>query len=133
MAINFKAALGIHEYALTLRAERARVLAHNLANADTPGFKAQDIQFGKALQNAMSDQNSGLLTTHNKHFTGDNSMLGSGALLYRTPEQSDTGDGNSVDSQKEQARFAENALQYQASLTFLSSKFKGLTKAIKGE
>ncbi|MCO7226161.1 flagellar basal body rod protein FlgB [Pleionea sp. CnH1-48] len=133
MAINFEKALGVHESALTVRAKRAEVLANNLANAETPGFRAQDIDFRKAMDNALNGNKGGLLRTHEKHFDSGASSFGPGALQYRTPEQPDTGNGNSVDSQKEQARFAENALQYQATLTFLGSRFKGLTKAIRGE
>ena len=81
----------------------------------------------------MSHQRGGLVRTHEKHYAGQTHSLGPNALLYRTPDQADTGDGNSVDSQKEQARFAENALQYQATLTFLSRKFSGLSKALRGE
>ena len=132
MAINFDKALGIHEKALVIRAKRAEVLANNLANADTPNFKARDIDFQKALQQALSNQNSDLKRTHAVHL---DSQLGSEipGLSYRIPMQPDTGDGNSVDAQIEQTKFAENAMQYQASLSFLDGKFKGLVRAIKGE
>ena len=132
MAINFDKALGVHEEALVIRAKRAEVLANNLANADTPNFKARDVDFKKALQQAVSSQNSDLKRTHRLHL---DSQLGSDipGLSYRIPMQPDTGDGNSVDAQVEQTKFAENAMQYQASLRFLDSKFKGLIRAIKGE
>lgn len=132
MAINFDKALGVHENALVIRAKRAEVLANNLANADTPNFKARDIDFKQALQQAASNQNSDLKRTHVAHL---DSQLGSEipGLSYRIPLQPDTGDGNSVDAQIEQTKFAENAMQYQASLNFLDSKFKGLVRAIKGE
>ncbi|MCW8878748.1 MAG: flagellar basal body rod protein FlgB [Kangiellaceae bacterium] len=132
MAINFDKALGVHEQALVIRAKRAEVLANNLANTDTPNFKARDIDFQKALQQAFSNQSSGLKRTHTAHL---DSQLGSEipGLSYRIPMQPDTGDGNSVDAQVEQTKFAENAMQYQASLRFLDSKFKGLQRAIKGE
>lgn len=132
MSISFNNALGIHEAALSLRAQRAEVLANNLANSDTPGFKARDIDFAQALQQAQSMQSSGLERTHSKHL---DSLIGQQipGLLYRTPMQPDTGDGNSVDSQTEQAKFTENALQYEASLRFLDGKFKGLLLALRGE
>ncbi|MDH5432588.1 MAG: flagellar basal body rod protein FlgB [Gammaproteobacteria bacterium] len=134
MSINFNKAFGIHETALNLRAKRAEVLANNMANADTPDFKARDIDFSKALlmaQSQTSDSNS-LNRTHDKHI---DSMSGTEMtdLLYRIPVQPDTGDGNSVDVQVEQAKFAENAMQYQTTLRFLNGKIKGLLLAIKGE
>ncbi len=132
MAINFENAFGIHEAALNLKAQRAEVLANNLANADTPNFKARDIDFKKALQMASSNQQVGLNRTHAKHF---DSRIGTeiAGLSYRIPFQPDTGDGNSVEAQIEQTKFAENAMQYQASLTFLSGRIKGLMSAIRGE
>ncbi len=133
MAINFDKALGIHQYALELRAKRAEVLANNMANADTPGYKARDLDFDKALQNALSGKSSGLVRTHEKHFSGSSGELGSDAVAYRVPDQPDTGDGNTVDSQKEMQKFAQNAMEYQTTLMFLSRKFKGMTKALKGE
>ena len=132
MSINFEKAFGIHEAALTLRSQRAEVLAANLANADTPNYKAKDIDFAAALKNAQGQQNSSLKLTHNNHI---DSRYGGEipGLSYRIPMQPDTGDGNSVEAQVEQAKFAENAMQYQASLRFLDGKIKGLVKAIKGE
>jgi flagellar basal-body rod protein FlgB len=132
MAINFDKAFGIHETALNLRGQRAEVLAKNLANADTPNYKARDIDFAKAMNLAKSNQASGLDRTHVKHM---DSRIGSEipGLSYRIPMQPDTGDGNSVESQIEQTKFAENAMQYQASLRFLNGKIKGLMSAIKGE
>lgn len=132
MSINFEKAFGIHEQALSLRADRAKVLANNLANADTPNFKARDIDFSKALKQAQSVQNGDLRRTHAAHF---DSHIGSEipGLSYRIPMQPDTGDGNSVDAQMEQTKFAENAMQYQTSLRFLDGKIKGLLQAIRGE
>lgn len=132
MAINFNKAFGIHEFALNLKAERAEVLANNLANADTPNFKARDIDFSKALKSAQSYRHTGLTKTNEMHM---DSNIGSEVpgLSYRIPLQPDTGDGNSVEAQIEQTKFAENAMQYQASLTFLNGRIKGLLSAIKGE
>jgi len=132
MSINFEKALGVHAAALTIRSKRAEVLANNLANSDTPNFKAKDINFSEALLQAKVNQTSSLKRTHESHL---DSQLGSDipGLSYRIPFQPDTGDGNTVDAQVEQAKFAENAMQYQASLRFLDGKIKGLIKAIKGE
>ena len=132
MSISFDKAFGIHEAALNLKAQRAEVIANNLANADTPNFKARDIDFSKALEQARNSQTSGLSRTHKSHI---DSRIGTEipGLSYRIPFQPDTGDGNSVEAQIEQTKFAENAMQYQASLTFLNSRIKGLLGAIKGE
>jgi len=132
MSINFEKAFGVHADALSIRSKRAEVLANNLANADTPNFKAKDVNFSEALLQAKVNQTSSLKRTHESHL---DSQLGLDipGLSYRIPFQPDTGDGNTVDAQLEQAKFAENAMQYQASLRFLDGKIKGLIKAIKGE
>ena len=132
MAINFKNALGVHEQALQLRVQRAEVLANNLANADTPGFKARDVDFRSALANAQAQsQPSGMKRTHERHMD-DWSGQDRAALMYRVPHQPAI-DGNTVDSQQEQTRFMRNAMDYQASFEFLNSRFKGLTSALRGE
>lgn len=135
MAINFDSALGIHADALRIRSQRAELLATNMANADTPNYKAQDIDFQSALKMATAGQSAtSLQTTNQKHFS--NSGLGndmmSPAVQYRVATQ-DSLDGNTVDEQVEQAQFMQNAIQYQASLEFLGARFQSLTKAIKGE
>lgn len=129
-SINFSNALGIHEQALHLRSQRAEVLANNLANANTPGFKARDLDFAAIL----SEQKAEVATphrTHSRHMTLGGGG-GDGDLLYRTPNQPSI-DGNTVEEHQEMARFAKNAVDYEASFNFLSGKFRGLTKAIKGE
>lgn len=132
MSISFDKALGVHQHTVGIRAERAEILASNLANANTPGYKAQDINFGQVLQAATSGANFGLNKTDGRHITASSQMINS-QKMYRIPEQPDTGDGNSVDAQVERNIFMQNALEYQASLDFLGSKFKNMTKALKGE
>ncbi|MCS5563370.1 flagellar basal body rod protein FlgB [Marinobacter sp.] len=132
MAISFDQALGVHEQALQARVKRAEVLANNLANADTPGYKARDVDFQAMMQQAH-DKVSGLQISRTDDAHMDTSAGGSDSeLLYRTPHQPSV-DGNTVDAQQEQSRFMRNAMDYQASFQFLSSKFSGLTKALKGE
>ncbi|NVJ60375.1 MAG: flagellar basal body rod protein FlgB [Gammaproteobacteria bacterium] len=133
MAINFDKALGIQEQTLELRAKRAEIIANNLANADTPGFKAKSLDFDKALSNALSGNGFNLRTTHEKHYRNNSDGLSSGDVKYQIPTQPDTGDGNTVDAQKEMAAYGRNALEYQTTLQFLSNKFKGIRKALKGE
>ena len=136
MPITFDSALGIHQQALALRSQRAEVLASNIANADTPGYKARDIDFKSALENANAQSNdakfgSSLTRTHSKHIQ-INTAVNTADVLYRVPLQPSL-DGNTVDGQIEKTSFAENALHYQASLTFLDGRFKGMMAALKGE
>lgn len=133
MAINFESALGIHAEALRVRSQRAELLATNLANADTPNFKARDIDFQTALQAATAQQSTNKMqVTHHKHIQMAQGAAGSEHVQYRTIQQ-DSLDGNSVDAQVEQAQFMQNAIQYQVSLEFLGSRFQGLTKALRGD
>lgn len=133
MAINFDKAFGIHEQALTLRSLRSQVIASNIANANTPGYKARDFDFHKALKIATSQQASGLKTTHRAHYSGSSAATGGVELQYLEPFQAGTGDDNTVDLPSQQVAFAQNALEYQMSLRFLDGKIKSLRKAIKGE
>ena len=131
-AISFDNALGIHPQALSLRAQRAQVLANNLTNSETPNFKARDIDFHAVLQNAKSSSLSvGVRKTNHQHLSLGQSE-GRATLMYRTQAQAST-DGNTVDSQMEQVRYARNALEYNATFQFLNGKFKGLLSAIKGQ
>lgn len=131
MPISFDSALGNHDKALLVRSRRAELLASNIANVDTPGYKARDIDFNTAFENAQAQANQGLRLTHKHHIQLSDQIAGAD-VLYRIPNQSSL-DGNTVDSQLEKSAFAENALRYQASLTFLDRKFKGLIAAFKGE
>lgn len=136
MPITFDSALGIHQNALVLRSQRAEVLASNIANADTPGYKARDIDFKSALESVKAQTaegrfNTSLATTNSKHIQINNSANATD-VLYRVPIQPSL-DGNTVDGLIEKSSFAENALHYQASLTFLDGKFKGMLAALKGE
>lgn len=134
MPINLDAYLGVHAKALPLRSQRTEVLAANLANADTPGYRARDIDFKTALAAASNPQAPGRLqTTQTRHIsTAEGNGTSAGELKYRTPLAPSL-DGNTVDTQLEQAAFAENSVRYQATLSFLSSKFRGLMTAITGQ
>ncbi len=134
MPINFDSALGVHAKALEIRAQRAEMLAENMANANTPGFKARDIDFQQALKLANSQQTAmPVVKTQSGH--GELSTMKdviSPAIQYRNVMQASL-DGNTVDEQIEQAQFMQNSLQYQVSLDWLGGKFNGLMKAIRGE
>lgn len=132
MAINFDSALGVHDDALALRGRRAEVLANNIANADTPNFKARDVDFAAVLAGQLDSYELPLEQTAVRHQDEFLSPDAAADLLFRTPHQPSV-DGNTVELQEEMARYTENAIRYQASFQFLNSKFKGLTSAIKGE
>jgi flagellar basal-body rod protein FlgB len=135
MPVNLDTYLGVHATALKLRSQRTEVLAANLANADTPNYQARDIDFRSALAAASGDKQGGVqLATTNAGHIGMQGANGSGQaeLKYRTP-LAPALDGNTVDAQLEQAAFAENSVRYQATLTFLNSKFRGLMTAITGQ
>ncbi len=126
--------LGIHADALRLRAYRSNILASNIANADTPGYKARDIDFKSILSRQVTPSGVepiSMRNTHAGHIQIGQPMAGAD-LQYRNPLQASM-DGNTVDSHIEYTRFAENTLRYQASLHFLGSRFKSLLSAIKGE
>jgi len=131
MSISFDSALGIHKKALVLRSQRVEVLASNIANADTPGYKARDIDFKSALANVEAQSANSLIRTNSKHIQ-INTTQNNAEILYRVPNQSSL-DGNTVAGQLEKTTFADNALRYQAIITFLDGKFKGLLAALKGE
>jgi flagellar basal-body rod protein FlgB len=135
MPLSLDQYVSVHATALDVRARRGELIANNLANADTPGYQARDIDFRQAMARAAGDKTVGttLTTTRPGHVGGATSAdaAGSPDLKYRTP-LAPALDGNTVDAQIEQAAFAENAVRYQATLTFLNAKFRGLLTAILG-
>lgn len=126
-------ALSFQQQALGLRALRQQVLAGNIANADTPNYKARDFDFSKVLRNTLAGRHVETLpltVTDSRHVPGNfvNSPV---QLAYRVPAQ-DSADGNSVDMDVERAQFSENAIQYEAGLTFITGQIKTLMSAIQG-
>jgi flagellar basal-body rod protein FlgB len=122
---------GIHAQALKLKARRAQVLASNIANADTPGYKARDFDFREVLRKEMG-QPMRMNTTHRSHLQMESGIVPPSQIGYRIPSQPSL-DGNTVDTQQEYAAFAANALEYQASLRFLDGAVSKLKLAIKGQ
>jgi flagellar basal-body rod protein FlgB len=130
--MNLDKVFGIHAQAAQLRSYRGEVLAQNIANAETPGYKARDIDFGSTLQKI------------NEAYTGDNEARSSNGnafpekaqlkneLLYRIPMQPAL-DGNTVDMDIEKSEFSKNAVGYQISMSFLNGTIKGILTALKGE
>jgi flagellar basal-body rod protein FlgB len=121
--------LGIHEAALLHRARRMEVLAANLANADTPHYKARDIEFSTILSNRFAAAAT-LKATHSRHLSAG-APAATEELKYRNPHQPAL-DGNTVEADLELARYAENAVAYQASLLFATGKLTTLRAAVTG-
>lgn len=124
-------ALGVSPQALAVRAQRTELLAANIANADTPGYKARDIDFAAAMRSAGEAQD-GLRRTNARHMSAAGSTGGAASVMYRVPSQPSM-DGNTVESHKEHAAFMDNAVRYQASITFLEGRINGLRTAIRGQ
>ncbi len=138
MQFSLDKIFGINQQALKIHSRRSEILAGNLANADTPGYKARDIDFKATLQQIKAGANAtSLKTTHANHLNSAGSQAGGidnvlGEMKYRIPSQPSL-DGNTVDSLKEKAAFMENALLYQTNLKFLSGKIKHIKTALKGD
>ena len=111
---------GIHGAALTLRSERMGVIASNIANAATPGYKARDIDFNAALDARLAKARGAAI------------ISGDAQMLYRQPTMPSL-DGNTVELNREQVAFAENAVAYSATLSFVQGKVNTITRALKGE
>ena len=110
---------GIHGKALQLRSQRLELIASNIANASTPGYKARDIDFDAALKDATKQQ--GTVAGALEESKG-----------YRIPIQSSS-DGNTVEMSTEQTLFAENAVKYRTTLSFLEGRLNTITRALRGE
>jgi len=138
MASGTLGSIDFQSKALELQAERGRVLASNIANADTPNYKARDFSFQQAL--AVATARSGthstaalqVVRTRPNHLSGPTGAPGGPPLLYRAPLQSAV-DGNTVDLDVERANFAENSVRYEATLRFLNSQIKEMMTAINGQ
>lgn len=126
--------LRFQQTALSLRAVRQELLASNIANADTPNYKAKDVDFASALKNALTGTSATLpiAQTSPMHLQGNagSTILGA-PVMYRRPVQP-SADGNTVDMDVERAQFADNALRYESSVKFVSDQLKEILTAIQG-
>jgi flagellar basal-body rod protein FlgB len=121
-----------HEVALSVRGQRQQLLASNIANADTPNYKARDIDFGAAMNVAQNKSNiSRELDKTAVHHLGTNNTIAGVTPMYRKEVQGNV-DGNTVDMDVERNAFTENALRYEASLTMINMQIKGILAAIQG-
>jgi flagellar basal-body rod protein FlgB len=134
-------ALDFQAKALVVRAERQRVIASNIANADTPGYAARDLSFQEAMIQASGASSSLSVspavsaTSHAKHLalgTRSGELGSASQLAYSTPTQPSM-DGNSVDLDRERSKFVDNAVRYEATLRFINSQSKTLLSAIQGQ
>ena len=128
MAISLDKLMGFHHQAMRTRTDTMEVIAGNLANANTPGYKARGVDFQQAMRSANQHRQQTMARTHEKHFEGK--MQSQASIEYRIPLQPDTGDGNTVEVQAERNRFLENGMRYQAGIQFLNGKIKGMKKAL---
>ncbi|MBI3560101.1 MAG: flagellar basal body rod protein FlgB [Gammaproteobacteria bacterium] len=132
MRTDFNNYLGIHTDALYVQARRAEVLASNLANVDTPGYKARDIDFRQVLSGLAGDDSAELMQRTNPLHLDPESESGGYELLYRQPHQASL-DGNTVEHQVEMAAYSDNAMRYLASLRFIGNQLSNLRTAIRGQ
>ena len=128
-------ALSFHQAALNARAYRQQVIASNIANADTPNFKARDVAFREALTGALGGKAANglpLKTTSARHLSASTGNPMDASLKYRQEEQGAV-DGNTVNMDTERAAFAENAVQYEASVTFINGLLRSMQMAVQGQ
>ncbi len=132
-------ALDFQGQALTLRSQRQRLIASNIANADTPGYVARDFDFAQALREATTaappgaaNSAQGLLRSSPGHLGGSAAAGAEASLNYATPSQTSL-DRNSVDMDRERAAFADNAVKYEATLRFINGHVRTMLEAIKGQ
>jgi flagellar basal-body rod protein FlgB len=129
--MNLDSILGIHEKALELSGKRTEVLASNLANADTPGYQARDIDFKEIMSSIGNKDHTNLVVTNPLHINDSEDVMAA-SLKYRVPLQTKL-DGNTVDAQIESGKFAENSMRHIASLRFLDTKIKNFMIGVRGE
>lgn len=134
MAISIEKQFGVHQHALELRSQRANILANNLANADTPGYKARDLDFQAMLKARMGEttEMTDLKTSDSKHIQTLVHGEALAGVKFRNPNQPAI-DGNTVDAQIEKTEFVQNTLEFQTAFQFLNGKVKSLLSAIRGE
>ena len=119
---------GFQEKVLNLQSKRLQILASNIANADTPNFKSQELDFKAVLKELEVDRIS---ATHDKHYGGLMDMPDDG-MRYRVPFNSSF-DGNTVELNVEQAQYGKAAADFQTTLNFLENRISGIRKALRGD
>ena len=131
MPINFDKALGSHERALMIQSRRASVISSNIVNADTPNYKARDVDFRQILKSSQGDMLK-MAGSKAGHMSPSGIGVGGSDLKYRVPLQPAL-DGNTVDMDMEKAAYTDNAIRYQTTLQFLTGRFSGMKSALRRE
>ena len=132
MALSLNNLFGIHENAMALQSRRAQLLAQNLANSDTPGYKAKDIDFDAAMKSVSKGQfQPPLKSTNQKHIQPSGYSLGV-EEMYRSPTQPSL-DGNTVEPHVEMSEFTDNSMRYLMTLRIMSGRVSGMLSALRGE
>lgn len=134
MLNNLTDTLNFHGQALTLRSDRQRLIASNIANADTPGYVARDMDFAQALREATgaAQRPATLATSRPGHIPLATGARAEANLVYATPSQTNL-DRNTVDMDRERAAFADNSVKYEATLRFINGHVRTMLDAIKGQ
>jgi flagellar basal-body rod protein FlgB len=122
-------ALGIHERAIAVRNRRVELISQNIANADTPNYKARDLDFKKLIAGVEGMK---VMATDKRHYEIAHLENTPDGLKFRVPFNSAT-DGNTVEMSVEQAQYAKATADYQATLMFLENRISGIRKALRGE
>jgi flagellar basal-body rod protein FlgB len=122
--------INFYEQVLSLRAQRQQLLASNIANADTPNYKAVDIDFNSAMQSALQQVNPGELKLTSSSHQPNTGTIGTADIKERASKQNSL-DGNTVDMDIERAQFTENALQYEAAITLINNHFKNIASVLQ--
>ena len=146
MIANMVGTLDFDSKALVLRAERQRIIASNIANADTPGYAARDLDFKAAMNDVFgsnrnipmttANSSNGLVTVHPRNIRLPGlagGTVGTTSRLAYTSQSQPTADSNSVDLDRERANFADNSVRYEATLRFINGRSKTLLSAIQGQ
>ena len=139
-AVSFDKVFGVHQHTMRIRNNRAEVIAGNLANADTPGFKARDLDFNEALVQAAHLQTVKPLPQMAKTAAGHmditdlEKLKDPGSIMkYRNPFQPDTGNGNTVEVSTERMNYLSNNIEYQATMQFLNGRISKMRTALRGQ
>ena len=130
--MNLKKLLGMRAQAAQLSSYRGEVLDNNIANSETPNYKARDVDFKSILKQSSGVSQANLSVCNKAHIGAASQAKHANELLYRVPSQPSL-DGNTVDMDREKAEFSNNAMSYQVSMTFLGGKVKGIMSALRGE
>lgn len=146
MFANLTSGLDFQAKALVIRSERQRVIASNIANADTPGYAARDVNFKEAMNAALGDNSltvglaapasgtpGGMSNARHIPLQSSTGSLGSASALAYAAQTQPAMDGNSVDMDRERASFVDNSVRYEAALRFINGSSRGILSAIQGQ